>query len=138
MQPPPLTLIGLFAPQVQFVVPLFQRPYVWNKEKNWEPLWSDLKRVADRVASGQPARAHFLGQIVLQMLQTTTPMGVMRREVIDGQQRLTTLQVLLKAAFDALQRAEAGDGMSLLTPLTRNLVVQGASADLAFKVWPTK
>ena len=137
MQPPPLSLNGLFSPQQQFVVPLFQRPYVWNREKNWEPLWEDLRRVADRIAAGQPPRAHFLGQVVLQMMQTTTSMGVARREVIDGQQRLTTLQVVLRAAQDALMASGVGDLVGLIEPLTRNLVISGASPDLAFKVWPT-
>src|SRR5258708_6491183 len=129
MHPPPLSLNALFAPQQQFVVPLFQRPYVWNREKNWEPLWEDLRRVADRIAAGQPPRAHFLGQVVLQMMQTTTSMGVARREVIDGQQRLTTLQIVLRAAQDALTASGVGDLVGLIEPLTRNLVITGASPD---------
>lgn len=31
----------------RLLVPLFQRPYVWNEELQWEPLWKDLERVAD-------------------------------------------------------------------------------------------
>ena len=47
------------TPQVVFmqpqrlVVPLFQRPYVWNEENQWEPLWNDVVRVAERLP-GQP------------------------------------------------------------------------------------
>jgi hypothetical protein len=33
----------IFDPSIRLVVPLFQRPYVWNQEKNWEPLWQTIK-----------------------------------------------------------------------------------------------
>lgn len=57
----------LFTLPQRLVVPLFQRPYVWNEENQWEPLWNDMVRVADRVLQ-QPAakhHPHFLGAVVL-------------------------------------------------------------------------
>jgi uncharacterized protein with ParB-like and HNH nuclease domain len=36
-------LAGLFDEPIQYQVSLYQRPYVWNKEKNWEPLWEDIE-----------------------------------------------------------------------------------------------
>ena len=88
---------GFYAAQ-RFVVPLFQRPYVWNQEIQWEPLWNDVVRVADRVLN-RPLdmhHPHFLGAVVLQQVQKNT--GQMQeRTIIDGQQRLTTLQLLLDA-----------------------------------------
>jgi hypothetical protein len=39
----------VFMQPQRLVVPLFQRPYVWNEENQWEPLWNDVVRVADRV-----------------------------------------------------------------------------------------
>ena len=49
-------------------MPLFQRPYTWNRKEQWEPLWSDVTRVAQRILDGKEnsARPHFLGAIVLQ------------------------------------------------------------------------
>lgn len=80
----------------RLVVPLFQRPYVWNMENQWEPLWNDLIRVAERVLV-EPTKnhqPHFLGAVVLQQVQNTV--GTMQeRTIIDGQQRLTTLQLFL-------------------------------------------
>ncbi len=38
----------VFMQPQRLVVPLFQRPYVWNEENQWEPLWNDVVRVADR------------------------------------------------------------------------------------------
>ena len=80
------------------MVPLFQRPYVWNEENQWDPLWNDVVRLADRVLSrpGDKHHPHFLGAVVLQQFQKQT--GQMQeRTIIDGQQRLTTLQLLMDA-----------------------------------------
>src|SRR5438105_9420831 len=88
----------VFMQPQRLVVPLFQRPYVWNQESQWEPLWNDLVRVADRhLAGSQGANyPHFLGAVVLQQVPNQT--GLMpERTIIDGQQRLTTLQLLLDA-----------------------------------------
>jgi uncharacterized protein with ParB-like and HNH nuclease domain len=87
---------AIFNMPQRLVVPLFQRPYVWNEESQWEPLWDDITRIADRVLkhpTTQP-QPHFLGAVVLQQLPT--PIGLMQaRTIIDGQQRLTTLQLVL-------------------------------------------
>ena len=45
-----LTPQAIFINQQRLVVPLFQRRYVWTEEKQWEPLWEDVARVADRSA----------------------------------------------------------------------------------------
>lgn len=70
----------------QFVIPFFQRPYVWKKS-NWEELLNTLFRTRNH---------HFLGMITL---KTTPDVGKMN--IIDGQQRLTTISILLKAILDS-------------------------------------
>ena len=75
-----------------------QRPYVWNEENQWKPLWSDVVRLAERILRQPDSKhhPHFLGAVVLQQVQK--PTGLMQeRTIIDGQQRLTTLQLLLHA-----------------------------------------
>lgn len=90
-------LESLFDPNVLFLVPLFQRPYVWNEKENWEPLWEDIQSLLDRRLRTGKAHPHFLGAIVLE--QVPNPAGsIETRLVIDGQQRFTTLQVFLMAA----------------------------------------
>jgi uncharacterized protein DUF262 len=67
----------VFMQPQRLVVPLFQRPYVWNEENQWEPLWNDVVRVADRVLN-QPLEKHhphFLGAVVLQQVQKQTGQG---------------------------------------------------------------
>jgi uncharacterized protein with ParB-like and HNH nuclease domain len=91
-----LTPTNIFKKDQQLLVPLFQRPYTWNRKEQWEPLWSDVTRVAQRILDGKEnsARPHFLGAIVLQQLPNKSG-DLELRTVIDGQQRLTTLQILL-------------------------------------------
>lgn len=78
-------------------MPLYQRPYVWTREDQWEPLWQDVVQVAERLLDGTPANdaiPHFLGAVVLE--QTLVPSGMIEaRTVIDGQQRLTTLRPMV-------------------------------------------
>jgi hypothetical protein len=93
-------LAAIFGQPVHYVVPLYQRPYVWSREQQWEPLWDDVRTVADRQLDDTPANdniPHFLGAVVLE--QSLTQVGMIgSRTVIDGQQRLTTLQLLIAAA----------------------------------------
>jgi hypothetical protein len=95
-----MSLYTIFGKDVQYVVPLFQRPYVWKREEQWEPLWNDIAAVAEREVIGDPAgenKPHFLGAVVLE--QTPVPVAMIdARSVIDGQQRLTTIQIILAAA----------------------------------------
>ena len=79
----------------QYVVPLFQRPYSWS-EKQWKTLWVDVLDKA-RHADGRP---HFFGSIVTTPAKSV-PQGVGKYLLVDGQQRLTTVQVLLAAIRDA-------------------------------------
>ena len=51
----------VFGYERQLFAPLFQRPYVWDKEKQWEPLWNDIKSIAESLAQGnEDVKPHFL------------------------------------------------------------------------------
>lgn len=93
-------LAAIFGQPVHYVVPLYQRPYVWTRERQWQHLWEDIRGVADRQLDETPGNdsiPHFLGAVVLE--QTLNQVGMIGgRSVIDGQQRLTTLQLLIAAA----------------------------------------
>jgi hypothetical protein len=120
------------------MVPLFQRPYVWNQESQWEPLWDDLVRVANRLLEhpGHRPQPHFLGAVVLQ--QTPTAIGHLAEwTIIDGQQRLTTLQLLLDALHAELVRVEATQAAKRIEDLIQNGEAYRAKAEDRFKVWPT-
>lgn len=128
----------IFMHPQRLVVPLFQRPYVWNEENQWEPLWLDVIRMAERVLE-EPAGKHyphFLGAVVLQ--QVPNPAGTMQeRTIIDGQQRLTTLQLLFDALHAELVGADAtAPAMRLETLITNAEPFRNKPED-QFKVWPT-
>lgn len=95
------TVWNLFSKPVRYEAPQeLQRPYVWNQEDQWEPLWEDVRHIAERHLGGNNSAEHFCGTLVLQ--QRLHGGGAVEvREVIDGQQRLTTLQLLLQAASEA-------------------------------------
>ena len=65
-----LTPADIFGYHVRYVVPLFQRPYVWNRPDQWEPLWADVATVADRLLAARPGPPHFLGAIVVEQAPT--------------------------------------------------------------------
>ena len=146
MRADPLTLTAVFSKDVRYVVPMFQRPYVWNMKEHWEPLWEDIRGVSERVhASTQMSPQlqasinvppHFLGAIVLDQIPTTTG-SIDTRSVIDGQQRLTTLQVLIGAAQNVAQNHNLKQQSRLLGKLLWNDQDLINEPDHVFKVWPT-
>lgn len=104
MQAGAVSLGLVFANDQQNIIPHFQRPYVWSEEQNWQPLWEDIREAAEEVEGEDNSpylkadtRTYFLGAMVLQH-RPKPPMRVVLWDVIDGQQRLTTLQVLVSAA----------------------------------------
>ena len=98
----------LFGADVQYLVPLFQRSYVWDHESQWEPLWDDIRDTATRFRNTGQSNPHFLGAIVLKQLQVQ-PGELPKYLVVDGQQRLTTLQLALAGIRDALEAHEVLD-----------------------------
>jgi len=78
----------------QYVIPLFQRPYSW-KYNDWKTLWEDLLSVY----SSENPRKHFLGALVSMPIEMS-PAGVNKFLLIDGQQRVTTLFLILAAIRD--------------------------------------
>lgn len=118
MQTDVRTPLEIFSMPQHLTVPVFQRRYVWTAEKQWEPLWRDVSRVAERRLEGVPAQ-HFLGAVVTQ--GTGAGMGSLANHaLIDGQQRLTTLQLLIDAAAAALDTARQFKNAERLGMLTHN------------------
>ena len=83
----------LFGTDIQYIIPLFQRHYVWDRDEQWQPLWEDIEDKARyRLSESQRQQfTHFTGAIVIQQKQTNVD-EVPKYEIIDGQQRLTTFQ----------------------------------------------
>ncbi len=138
MQPHKSTPQDLFSKPTRYLVPIFQRGYVWTLQDQIKPLWRDIIYQVDRAkhaGSEELHRKHFLGAIVLKTDSAAGARHVPRSEVIDGQQRLTTLQILLIALRDAIAPLEDAQLSQKLDGLTRNDRV--AEPEESYKVWPT-
>lgn len=131
-----LSLKNLFLFERRWVVPLYQRPYVWNREEQWEPLWDDVRGIAERMLSGESARPHFLGAVVLEPLDLGSG-HIGARLVIDGQQRLTTLQLAVAALRDLCREAGDEESVKWLLKISENDETTNPESDERFKVWPT-
>ena len=93
---------ALFSGETQFIIPLFQRHYVWTLDDQWEPLWDDIMgKIRQKLSDEHQGQhsPHFTGAIVIQQ-KTSNVDEVKQYEIIDGQQRLTTFQIILCALRD--------------------------------------
>ncbi|PWW62805.1 GmrSD restriction endonuclease domain-containing protein [Actinokineospora spheciospongiae] len=82
----------------QYQIPLYQRPYSWGTGQ-LKQLWEDISQLAEDRADDREL-THFIGSVVLTPSPANGPTGVSEYLVIDGQQRLTTLTILLCAIRD--------------------------------------
>jgi hypothetical protein len=121
-------------------VPLFQRPYVWTLELQWEPLWLDIRTVADRQLDDTPLNdtiPHFLGAVVLEQALVQSGM-IDSRTVIDGQQRLATLQLLLAAARSVATQYQLDQSRQMFEKLLFNETFLVRQVGDELKFFPTK
>ena len=149
------SLKRIFQGAMRYAIPLYQRPYVWRHvEDNPEndrlgPFWEDVKQTVDRLveherllkAAGDPEKLapmtpHFFGAVVIDQPERV-PGGIVAHEVIDGQQRLTTAQLLIAAAVRACQTAKQPVHASRLSRLWLQDDDIGVSGDERFKLRPT-
>jgi hypothetical protein len=140
MNAAPSTLGKLFQMQCRYVVPIFQRGYVWTREDQWERLWEDVQEQTIILLRNpdkdiKQLRKHFMGAIVLGAGHTRAG-HVAELEVIDGQQRLLTLQMLLAALRDVSASLGLRTVAERVGTLTANPPYVSEPEE-RFKVWPT-
>jgi uncharacterized protein with ParB-like and HNH nuclease domain len=92
-------LHSFFQGTNQYQIPFFQRSYVWKKD-NWEELWDNVLEEKQALSAGLDSE-HFIGTIIIKQKLTET-LGINPFDLIDGQQRLTSICILLKAIQDSL------------------------------------
>jgi len=105
----------------QYLIPFFQRSYKWTR-KHWERLRADVWALVE----DGPTRQHFLGPLVC-TLAHAVPGEVPAYQLIDGQQRLTTLAMLLAALRDVARQRGFDD---LADKVNENYLVHKQEKDL--------
>lgn len=114
----------------QYVIPLFQRTYSWT-DKEWEVLWKDLVELCEM----ENPRTHFIGSIV-NMPTTSVPEGVAKYLLIDGQQRLTTIFILLTLLRN---KARENQNLRFADEINNTLLVnQYKDGNDYYKLMPTQ
>lgn len=95
-----VSLKGVFDTTQQMEIPFFQRSYVWNEE-NWLRLWESIKTIVEKKQNP------YLGSVILKKKESSNQEHpISRSQIIDGQQRLTTLSIVFRAIFDSIPEAQ--------------------------------
>lgn len=130
------SIFDLFDGKRQYIVLLFQRQYVWSQEKQWEPLWEDIIRIAEKRLENPNRPPHFLGAMVLDQIRTYGS-EVPAHLIIDGQQRLATFQILLAVFREVARKVDLS---VYADEVQRYLINDGIMAkpdEERFKLWHT-
>lgn len=121
-------LLGLLKGPRQFLIPIYQRSYSWTEEQCAQ-LWEDVQRVAqdDRYP------AHFIGSVVYIEHGLYQATSVPQLLVIDGQQRLTTVTLLIEALARAVATTDASEAGDITERKLRNYFLFNAEEDGALR-----
>ena len=134
-----ITVQQLFQDRRQYMVPFYQRSYVWTRSDQWEQLWEDIRVKAEARLIGGKTTPHFLGAIVLDPQKKYGLIGVDTLHIIDGQQRLATLQFVLKSILLILKPIDSIAISEIISGAIKNTHpdTMRDPAIESFKVWPT-
>ena len=116
----------------QFVIPIFQREYVWSKNKQLEDFWNDFLRLYE---NSNQNKKHFLGAIVLQNQDTQLGL-ISKHNIIDGQQRITTIQILFMSFYEYFSRYDLKNEKDTLASYIFNNISVKEKTDV-LKLYPT-
>ena len=137
MRPFTRTIIELFDSKRRYLIPLYQRQYAWKVEPQLEYLWQDVARIAKGLIDGKALSApHFMGAIVIAQVKTYGKQ-VQAFEVIDGQQRLTTFQLLL-IAFRRVSKKYDPEYADEVEKYIFNSGVMEEETIEKYKLWPSR
>lgn len=145
-----MSLKKIFRKDIRYDVPRFQRPYVWEEEEHWQLLWGDLRNTAEKLLDNREKSSvgdstrhnpeeetdpHFLGAMVFDQ-KTNLTSELENREVVDGQQRLITLQVFLSSAYSVAEQLGYHEEANMFEKLMYNDDDLVEQEEQQLKVWP--
>lgn len=145
----------IFDTPIQYRVPLYQRPYVWERdiedpsEDRLTPFWEDVRDTINRYLKRQEHIAqgidehdlvaftdHFFGAVVLDKPDKSFG-GIPHQEVIDGQQRFTTAQLIIAASQRLAEKHGFAGTAEALRDLRLNADKYDPKPEERHKLWPT-
>lgn len=136
MKPYSRSIIELFDGKRRYLIPRYQRQYAWGVEPQLQLLWEDIERAVDRLETDRASVSpHFMGAIVIVQIKTFGK-EVQAFEIIDGQQRLTTFQLLLCAIRDVAARYGSRYADEVNKYLLNDGVMDKPDVE-RFKLWPS-
>ena len=136
MKPYTRSIIDLFDGKKRYLIPLYQRQYAWKVEPQLRLLWEDIMRANQRLVSDRAGLSpHFMGAMVISQIKTFGKQ-VQAYEVIDGQQRLTTFQLLLAALRDVALAHDSNYAEEIRKYLLNDGIMEAPERE-RFKVWPS-
>lgn len=141
MKAGPIEIGRLLQNRQRFCVPIYQRHYVWTRQKQWEPFWNDVRTKAIERLSGRERRfSHFMGAVVLEARGGFSAGRVPSFQVVDGQQRLTTFQLFLASARDyarSIGFERSAEKISDYIINDKPHLMEDQLVEI-YKVWPTQ
>ncbi len=126
-------LLPFLKKSPQFIIPIYQRTYSWGKEQCLQ-LWDDILRAG----SSETIPSHFIGSIVYIEQEPYQVSSQSKLFVIDGQQRLTTVSLIIEAMARYLEDNEPIPGFSARKLRSYYLLNQLEDHDLRYKLLLTK
>ena len=137
MKPYTRSIINLFDGKRRYLIPLYQRQYSWRNDPQIAQMWSDIERAVEIIETDRTTLVpHFMGAIVISQVVTYGE-EVQAFVVIDGQQRLTTFQLLLAALRDVAKEYESRYETELQKYLLNDGVMHNEEVE-RYKLWPSK
>lgn len=141
MKAGPVEIGTLLQNRNRYCVPIYQRHYVWERDKQWEPFWQDIRtKAVERLAGRERRFSHFMGAVVLESRAKPSVRQVPSFQVVDGQQRLTTFQLFLTAARHYAQHIGHTSSAENIRRYILNSdpnLMEKPEIEI-YKVWPTQ
>ena len=141
MKANPYSLDAVLGQRQQWVVPVYQRHYEWEttEDKQLPKLWDDLREEALERLDRKAQLPHYFGAIIYSEPQNQTFGAVPQRFLVDGQQRITTFQLVLAALKEVARekkvtRLVAAIDAYLFNEKTASML---DPAREGFKLWPS-
>lgn len=128
----PINKVFSSGGDIQYILPHFQREYAWEKE-NWRTLIEDIFSIYENYEPHSPPE-HFLGAMVV--INDGTRAGTIPAfKLVDGQQRLTTISILLSALAFIVKERDASK--SLYKKIRKQIINPDEEGELRYKIMPT-